>query len=70
MKKAYKLQNLGCANCARKMGEEISKLPGIESAKVNFALSKLTVNAEEEYMPAEEKLQEIIHSIEPYCNIE
>lgn len=70
MKKIYKLDNLSCASCASTMGEKIEKLDGVKKAKVNFMLSKLTVEAEDESkMPSKEVLAEIIKSVENYCEI-
>ncbi len=70
MRKIYKLEDLGCANCASKMEREISKLQGINSASVNFITQKLTLEAEEEL--SEETvntIQKIIKKIEPYCKL-
>ncbi len=70
MKKVYKLNNLGCANCANVMSEKISSLDGVKKAKVNFMLSKLTVEVEDESkMPSKEELANIIKSVENYCEI-
>lgn len=70
MKKTYKLNNLGCANCANVMGEKIEKLEGVKSAKVNFMLSKLTVEVDDEKdLPTKEDLAMIIKSVENYCEI-
>lgn len=69
MKKVYKLDKLGCANCAAKMGEKIEKLDGVTKAKVNFMLSKLTVEADDDKMPSKEVLADIIKSVENYCEI-
>lgn len=66
MKKTYQLKNLGCASCALTMGKEIEKLEGVESAKVNFMLRKLTITGDQ---PEKEDLQRIISSIEPDCRI-
>ena len=44
MKKQYRLINLDCANCAAKMEQEIARLPGVQSAAVNFMTAKLTLN--------------------------
>ena len=68
MKKTYKLKNLDCANCAAKMGEKISTLPGVQ-AKVNFIFAKLTVEAEADMQPDKKVLQEIISTIESDCEI-
>jgi len=52
-----KLVGLGCANCANKMEGLIKRLPGIQSAQVNFAASTLRMELEEE--KKEELLQQI-----------
>lgn len=47
MKKVFKLQDLDCANCAKKMENAINKLDGVESATVNFISQKLTITADD-----------------------
>lgn len=47
MKKTYALENLDCANCARKMEEAIRRIDGVQDAQVNFLTQKMTVSAEE-----------------------
>ncbi|MCR4661334.1 MAG: heavy-metal-associated domain-containing protein, partial [Clostridia bacterium] len=44
MKKVYELEDLDCANCARKMQEAIEKLDEINSASVNFLTQKMTLD--------------------------
>ena len=48
MKKKFKMNELQCAHCAAKMEDEINKIPGVESANINFMMQKLTVEADEE----------------------
>ena len=70
MKKAYRLDNLCCANCAAKIEEKILKLPGVTRATVNFLTSRMTIEAEEAAM--ERVLQEaekIVHKVEPDVKI-
>jgi cation transport ATPase len=66
MKKTFRLEGLGCANCAVKMEREINKLDGVKSATVNFMTTKLVIECEDEktetIIPAAEK---IIKKIEP-----
>ncbi|MDO5027206.1 MAG: heavy-metal-associated domain-containing protein [Tissierellia bacterium] len=70
MKKVYKLNNLGCASCANTMSDKIAKLDGVKKAKVNFMLSKLTVEVDDESkMPSKQDLEKIIKSVENYCEI-
>ena len=66
MKTTYKLEGLGCANCASKMEAAIKKLDGVSNATVNFMTTKMVIEAEDDKMPnvlaAAEK---IIKRIEP-----
>ena len=53
------------------MQEAIQALDGVKSAKVNFMLAKMTLEADSaEDLPAKDELQKIISSIEPYCTIQ
>lgn len=68
MKKNYRLNNLGCANCASKMEREIGKLEGVNSATVNFMMQKLTIDAvDESFDDVMSSVQKIIKKIEPDC---
>jgi copper chaperone CopZ len=66
MKKTFKLEGLGCANCAAKMEREIGKLDGIISVVVNFMTAKLIIEAQDDKMPyIIETAKTIINKIEP-----
>ena len=70
MKKVYKMEELDCAHCAAKMEEAIAKLPGVEKASISFISQKLTLEAEEEQLPAIlEQANKICRSFEPDCRI-
>lgn len=47
MKKTFKMVDVDCANCARKMQDAICKLEGVTSATVNFLTQKLTIEADD-----------------------
>ena len=47
MKKVYRMENLCCANCARKIEEGIKKIPGVTDAKITFMTMKLTLEGED-----------------------
>ena len=40
----YTINNLDCAHCGAKIEEALNKLEGIESAKLNFPMKKITVH--------------------------
>ncbi|MER2237697.1 MAG: heavy metal translocating P-type ATPase [Psychrobacillus sp.] len=42
-KKEYRLENLSCANCARKFENNIKSLPTVQEATVNFGAAKVSV---------------------------
>ena len=45
MKFKFTITGLDCPNCAAKLAEKMSKLDGVESAKINFLTEKLTVES-------------------------
>lgn len=66
MKKAYKLQDLDCANCAAKIEEALGKISGVEKANVSFLSQKMTIEApEEEQERILEEAKKIIKKLEP-----
>jgi len=70
MKKAFPLQDLGCANCAAKMETAINKLEGVESASVNYMTQKLIISAPDHLIGTIlEQAQKIVRKIEPDCQI-
>lgn len=73
MKKKFKLENLGCASCASKMEEAISKLPKVTKCSINFMAAKLLMETEVETDEAFESLMEeaqgLVSKYEPSCQI-
>lgn len=70
MKKSFKLDQLGCADCAAKMETKINKLDGVNDAKVNFMFSKLTLDADDaKFDSIVDQAQQTISKIEPDCKI-
>ncbi|HHU71970.1 MAG TPA: heavy metal transporter [Clostridiales bacterium] len=66
MKKVFRLEGLGCANCAAKMEMKIGELDGVDSVSVNFITTKLVIEAEDDKMDSIIKSAEkIIRKIEP-----
>lgn len=60
----FRLDQLGCANCASKMERRIQALPGVAEATITFATKQLRISAQEGSIAVEE-LQRICSSIEP-----
>jgi len=68
MKKVFKLEDLGCANCAAKMEREINKIDGVNNVTVNFITQKLTIESQEQGLDDIIKtIQKTIKKIEPDC---
>ena len=70
MRKSFKLDEIDCANCARKLQDELAKLDGVDDVSVNFMTQKLTLSA------ADERFDEVLGrvvaltaKIEPDCEI-
>lgn len=47
MHRSFKIQNLGCANCATKMENDINKLDGVSKASISFMTQRLTLDADD-----------------------
>lgn len=70
MKKVFKLQDLDCANCAKKMEDAINKLDGVESAAVSFISQKLTITADDARF--DDIMKQVVKEckkVEPDCTI-
>lgn len=66
MTKAFRLENLCCANCAAQIERKLNKLDGVNEAVLNFMTTKLTMDIEDS--KSEEVLAEaekVIKRIEP-----
>ena len=63
----YIVEDLDCANCAKKLEDEINKLEEVHNAVVNFAACKITLESElDNPLPL---LQEVAARVEPDCSI-
>jgi len=70
MKKTFKMIDLDCANCARKMEDAINKLDGVTAATVSFMTQKLTIEAEEADFPRiMQEAQKAVRKVESDCSI-
>lgn len=70
MRKTFRLDEIDCANCARKLQDSLAKLDGVEAVSVNFMTQKLTLSA------ADDRFNDVLNSvvaltakIEPDCEI-
>ena len=70
MKKVFKLQDLDCANCARKMEEAIARIDGVEAVSVNFLTQKLTLSAAPgRFDEVLNHVKKTMRKVEPDCQI-
>ncbi len=58
MKKVIKVENLDCANCARKLEEKLQKLEGVNDCKVSFMNQKITIDIQDD--KSDEIFEEVI----------
>ena len=70
MRKAFKLQDLDCANCAAKMENAIKGIDGVKSATVSFMTQKLVIEADDDCFDAVlDEAQRACSKIERDCVI-
>ncbi len=71
MTKVFRLSDIDCPVCAGKVQDLICKIDGVKSARVDFLVLKLTIEAEEKDFPAIMKQAEkAVKKVEPDCDIE
>ena len=70
MKKTFELEDLDCANCARKMQEAVEKIEGVNSCSVNFMTQKMILDADDEKFNAilKEAIA-VMKKVEPDCTV-
>ena len=70
MKKSYRIENLCCANCARKIEDGIKKIPGVIDAKILFMTMKLNLEVEDGMLDSVlAEAKKIVKKVEPDCEI-
>ena len=70
MRKAVKLQDLDCANCAAKMENAIKNIEGVKSASISFMTQKLVLEADDDRFEAVlDEAQHACKKFEPDCVI-
>ena len=70
MTKTFKMVDLDCANCARKMEDAIRKLDGVTEVHVNFLTQKMILTAEDGRF--EEIVKEVVRCVrrvDPDCQV-
>ncbi len=72
IKKEWALEGLGCGICAEKMENQISKLQGVQRARVDYIGRKLTIEADEkqEIIQLVKEAAKIIDRIEPGVKVQ
>ena len=70
MRKAFKLQDVDCANCAAKMENAIKNIEGVKSASISFMTQKLVLEADDDRFEAVlDEAQHACKKFEPDCVI-
>lgn len=70
MRKSFKLDEIDCANCARKLEDALNGVEGVEKASVNFMTQKLTLTAaDDDFDAVLERVVDLTSQIEPDCEI-
>ena len=70
MTKTYKLQDLDCANCARKMEDASRKLEGVTEVHVNFLTQKMILTADDgRFEEIVREAAKCIRRVDPDCQV-
>ncbi len=70
VKKTYMMEDLDCANCARKMQDAVCKLEGVDGCEINFMMQKMIIEYDDEN---EDKIlkqvKKCVKRVEPDCTV-
>ena len=70
MRKTFKLDEIDCANCARRLQDELAKLDGVDAVSVNFMTQKLTLSAaDDRFEDVLGRVVALAAKVEPDCEI-
>lgn len=70
MKKTFELEDLDCANCARKMQEAVEKLDGVNYCSVNFMTQKMILDADDaRFDDILKEAIKVMKKVEPDCTV-
>ena len=71
MKKVLKIQELDCANCARKVQDNIAALEGVQSVTVNFLAEKILLEVDDgvDFAALLKDIKKAARRVEPDCEI-
>lgn len=70
VKKVFEMEDLDCANCARKMEEAVSKLEGVQSCMITFMTQKMTLEYDEDNeKKIFKEIQKTIKKVEPDTSV-
>ena len=68
MKKAFKLDEIDCTNCALELQEGLAKLEGVTTVSVNFMTQTLTLEAADaEFDDVLQRVIDYTEEAEPDC---
>ena len=70
MKKVFELEDLDCANCARKMQEAVAAIDGVNDVSVNFLSQKFTLDADDDkFDDILKQAIKVMKKVEPDCTV-
>ena len=70
MRKLFRIDEIDCANCARKLQDALARVEGVTSISINFMTQKLTLEAADDQFDAVlDRVIRLASRIEPDCEI-
>ena len=71
MKKAFKIRELDCANCAQEIEDAAAKVAGVNKVRVNFLSERMTLDADDaRFDEIVAEIKNIVKTIEPDAVLE
>lgn len=66
MRRTFILEDLDCANCARKIQDKVATLDGVSNCTVTFLTTKMVYDVEDDKdAEVEKEMRKIVKQLEP-----
>ena len=71
MKKAFKIREIDCANCAQEIENAAAKIAGVNKVRINFLSERMTLDADDaRFDEIVAEIKKIAKTIEPDAVLE
>ena len=70
MRKVFKIENIDCPNCARKMEIAANKIEGVNKVTINYMSGKIIVDADDnKFTEIVDNIAKVVKTVDYECEV-